>query len=319
MIQALSALRAGKHVIFLGPPGTGKTELARCICESLKVPHDLATATSEWTTFDTIGGYFTTPGGAAGALDFVPGIVTNAIDKNRWLVVDELNRADIDKALGELFTVFAGAPVSLPYKKVDGGDLKQVFLGFDDGSDVPTDSFAYLIQPDWRIIGTMNTFDKASLYQLSYAFMRRFAFVNVDVPKQADFAALISASAADLDVSASSLGDPDKATVLLINVFAAPAGTGLDALQLRVGPAIFLDVVTYVRARLASWSPTLLLRLIVAEALVMYLFPQFEGREQDHEHILAAIVQALNLDDSGRDDLSSKLADWTGYRKVLAE
>ncbi|MFC4799447.1 hypothetical protein ACFPA1_08755 [Neobacillus sp. GCM10023253] len=29
----------------------------------------------------------------------------------------------------------------------------------------------------------MNAFDKASLYEMSYAFMRRFAFIPVGVPK----------------------------------------------------------------------------------------------------------------------------------------
>ena len=29
----------------------------------------------------------------------------------------------------------------------------------------------------------MNTYDKASLYEMSYAFMRRFAFIHIDVPK----------------------------------------------------------------------------------------------------------------------------------------
>ena len=45
---------------------------------------------------------------------------------------------------------------------------------------------------NWRIIGTMNTFDKASLYQLSFAFMRRFAFVDVDPPEQVAYAALLA-------------------------------------------------------------------------------------------------------------------------------
>jgi 5-methylcytosine-specific restriction enzyme B len=33
----------------------------------------------------------------------------------------------------------------------------------------------------------MNTFDKASLYEMSYAFMRRFAFIPVDVPTNINF------------------------------------------------------------------------------------------------------------------------------------
>jgi Ni2+-binding GTPase involved in maturation of urease and hydrogenase len=316
MAQALAALRAGKHVILLGPPGTGKTELAQCLCNSLKVPYDLSTATSEWTTFDTIGGYFTVPG-AGNNLDFVPGVVTSAIEKNRWLVVDELNRADIDKALGELFTVFAGAPVSLPFKKEVAGALKTVAISFDDGTALEPDVFPYLIQPDWRVIGTMNTFDKASLYQLSFAFMRRFAFVNVDPPGQADFAKLISTKTADLDVDLAAMGETDTASGLLGSIFAPPAGSGLDALKLQVGPAIFLDVVTYLRARASGGGTGVPFRDQVAEALAMYLFPQFEGREQDHEAIINALASTLKMNDDARAAFSARLADWTGYREVV--
>lgn len=40
----------------------------------------------------------------------------------------------------------------------------------------------YVLPKSWRLISTLNTYDKASLYQMSYAFMRRFAFINVTVP-----------------------------------------------------------------------------------------------------------------------------------------
>ena len=37
----------------------------------------------------------------------------------------------------------------------------------------------------------MNNYDKDSLYELSYAFMRRFAFVELDIPNEEDFNHLI--------------------------------------------------------------------------------------------------------------------------------
>ena len=315
MLQAISALRAGKHVILLGPPGTGKTELARCICDTLGVGYDLSTATSEWTTFDTIGGYFTVPGASGASLDFMPGIVTSAIEKNRWLVIDELNRADIDKALGELFTVFAGAPVTLPYKKIVGSDAKSVYIGFDD-SDPPDECFPFLIQTDWRVLGTMNTFDKASLYQLSFAFMRRFAFIHVDAPIQTDFEALVRAAAADVEAMLSAKGELLKASDLLVGIFAPPTGSGLDGLGLRLGPAIFFDVLSYLRARSDSWSGTLQLPAMLGEALSMYVYPQFEGREHEHEQIVDTIAQGLQANAQMKADISRKLADWTVFRKA---
>ena len=37
--------------------------------------------------------------------------------QKRVLIIDEINRADIDKAFGELFTLLSGNNVDLPYLK----------------------------------------------------------------------------------------------------------------------------------------------------------------------------------------------------------
>jgi len=42
---------------------------------------------------------------------------------NNLLVIDELNRADIDKAFGQLFTLLSGQSVQLPYT-VDGQEVE---------------------------------------------------------------------------------------------------------------------------------------------------------------------------------------------------
>ena len=44
------------NIILQGPPGTGKTTLAAIICKVFNVKHDVITAVSDWTTYDTIGG-----------------------------------------------------------------------------------------------------------------------------------------------------------------------------------------------------------------------------------------------------------------------
>ena len=41
------------------------------------------------------------------------------------------------------------------------------------------------------IIATMNVFDKALLFEMSFALMRRFAFVEVAVPDHDDFHQLL--------------------------------------------------------------------------------------------------------------------------------
>lgn len=314
--QVIAALRAGKNVILLGPPGTGKTQLAEEICKSavnIGVPgYIFTTATAEWTTFETIGGYLPEQG-AASCLEYIKGIVAESIDSGKWLVIDELNRADIDKAFGELFTVLSNKRVSLPFKNKDGRRLVII----PSGHTADEDEFPMLVQSDWRIIGTMNTFDKASLFQLSYAFMRRFAFINVPVPHNADYDSLLEKSWPEDQTSAIKKEYRNSCMSMLKKIF-LPDNSALSKNQLLVGPAIPLDIIKHLRMRESTGSESQLSDTItsVLQGVEMYLYPQLEGQDHKHKDILDELGNALDLDESKLKMTGEVLSIWTGYEKA---
>src|SRR5438445_6288876 len=116
--QIAAALRSGKqHLMLYGPPGTGKTTLAQYIAGVLHDTWAMITGSADWSSQDVIGGYQPVGGG----VQFVPGVLLQNFD--RPLIIDELNRCDIDKVIGPLFTILSDQPTTLPYR-VDVADTQ---------------------------------------------------------------------------------------------------------------------------------------------------------------------------------------------------
>ena len=177
--QINAALKSGKqHMMLYGPPGTGKTTLARWIASILTGGKwTLITGSSDWSSQDIIGGYQPLGGGS---IAFIPGVLLRNFD--RPLIIDELNRCDIDKVIGPLFTVLSGQQTTLPYREdiEDKNSPQYVILPQSKRS---AKSYEFAPGPAWRLIATINSIDKAALYQMSYALSRRFGWVYVDAPQ----------------------------------------------------------------------------------------------------------------------------------------
>ncbi|MFC0005479.1 AAA family ATPase [Micromonospora siamensis] len=198
MEQCVLALLTG-HLVLQGPPGTGKTTLARALAEAFDCTSELQTATADWSTYDVIGGL--QPGVGDGDqevlrpwLGHVPRAALRCARTARaheqdpadepnqahWLIIDEFSRAQIDKAIGGLYTVLGGS----------GEQTLELWFESDPGRKVVP------FPRRFRIVATMNDVDASFVYDFSQGLSRRFQFVYVGVPHQNDIGSEVDAALA---------------------------------------------------------------------------------------------------------------------------
>jgi len=327
--QIEAALNSGKNIIFTGPPGTGKTELATALGETAVNERDdindyvFTTATADWTSFDTIGGHVPSMDGEG--IEFQPRIFLNCFREqgltdedpgeivNEWLIIDELNRSDIDKAFGQLFSVLSGDSVELPYRRKNQVEIRWV----EEQSEleaIASNPDIFPVTPAWRLIGTMNTYDKASLYEMSYAFMRRFSFIRIPVPD------LEKESGVRTD-----LLDPERdhnfadvwglEDVLSRNNLAREmAVLWYKINQYRqIGPSIVMDMLEYVEAYDPAYQTEAL-----TDAVFSLVYPQLEGMPpRELKNLISSIGDGEPVDSGetvapglNEDDLRSHAEDF---------
>ncbi len=180
-------------------------------------------------------------------------------------MIDELNRSNFDRAFGQLFTVLSGQSVVLPYE--DPKRRKPIALVLEGGqSEYNTADYAVLRVPkSWRIIATMNVFDKSLLFEMSFALMRRFAFIEVASPSESTFATVWRRAL---------VGLPDE-TQERINSILVGFLRELRSMK-DIGPAVFVDMAKFAYRYLQE-DARVSTGELAFQLFYSFLLPQFEG------------------------------------------
>jgi 5-methylcytosine-specific restriction enzyme B len=285
LIERCVVALLGGHLILQGPPGTGKTTLAYVLAEAFNATVHLETATADWSTYDVIGGLH--PSSSLTGETLVPwlghvpaaaikcaSVIARHADKDEhephqahWLIIDEFSRAEIDKAIGPLYTVLGGGGADAPLP---------LWFGATEATQV-----VYLPKR-FRIIGTMNSVDTNYVYTFSQGLSRRFQFVYVGVPEQSQVAdELLQARISAAEWYAAAYGDQS---------FAVDDFTG-DAriAQVTMLLASFLEAVRYddpADNRL-GWP--------IGTAQMVDVYRQLALRRPDADSASEALIPAVDL------------------------
>jgi 5-methylcytosine-specific restriction protein B len=170
--EVVRLLAQRRFVIVQGPPGTGKTRLATEIVKREYQNNGTTIQFHPNTTYEMfVGGLSPVVSGEGLGFTFEPrpGFLMKAADaagksaKKYLLHIDEINRADLSKILGE--AIFLLEP---------GEKGRKIELSYD----FPGFHHEFYLPENLHILGTMNTSDR-SIAILDVAVRRRFAFVTL--------------------------------------------------------------------------------------------------------------------------------------------
>jgi MoxR-like ATPase len=174
MKEIFESLQNYKHIILYGPPGTSKTYYAKGLAFAVANDQnniEFVQFHPSYSYEDFVEGIFPEVNEETGQIVFkIEDKIFKRLckeaernpDKNYVLIIDEINRADLSKVFGEIFS-------ALEYRK----EVVKLLYSRESFT-IPTNLY---------IIGTMNTLDKSTV-DIDFALMRRFKFFEVGPDKE---------------------------------------------------------------------------------------------------------------------------------------
>jgi 5-methylcytosine-specific restriction endonuclease McrBC GTP-binding regulatory subunit McrB len=185
-LNTVSLLKRKKNIILQGPPGVGKTFIARKL--AYEIMQEIKDTNIEMVQFhqsysyeDFIQGLRPTQ---KGGFDLRDGIFYSFCqralahpDRPFFFIIDEINRGNLSKIFGELLMLIEAD------KRDEKFALKLTYS--EDEED------RFYVPENLYIIGTMNTADR-SLAIVDYALRRRFAFVSLQPEYGLNFRSFLS-------------------------------------------------------------------------------------------------------------------------------
>ena len=171
--DVLSLLKSRRYVVIQGPPGTGKTKMAIDLIRGAYGGNGQSIQFHPNTTYENfVGGLAPVESSDALGLRFAPAkgqlmLAAEAATANPGreflLHIDEINRADLSKVLGEAIYLF------------EPNDERTIEMPYDFGAPFGRQ---LTLPKNLHVLGTMNTADR-SLAIVDVAIRRRFAFTKL--------------------------------------------------------------------------------------------------------------------------------------------